>query len=84
MSSADWFDSIELYKRPDLTAVGRRYRPQFVAYHGPDHDFVWPGRRVVDGDWPAPSPELCPNTARQLVWLNRTVLVCPLCGLDST
>jgi hypothetical protein len=83
MPESSWFDTIELHKGPDLTAIGRTYRPQFVAFHGPGRDFVWPGRRVVDGDWPAASPEQCPNTT-QRVWLNNRVLVCPQCGLDET
>lgn len=71
------------YQPPDLTAIGRTWRPDYVAFHGPHHTFVWPGRRVLDGTWPAPTPEHCPATGTW-VWIHDRVLVCANCGLDGT
>lgn len=57
------------------------------AWHGPDHEYVFPGRQVVavaDRVWPYP-PEECPMGDADTEWVNNgTALICRGCGLDST
>jgi hypothetical protein len=56
-------------------------------WHGPDQEYVYPGRRVVEltlWDWPS-TPENCEAAFNDTTWLlEGTVLVCNGCGLDST
>lgn len=59
-----------------------------AAYHTPDREFVYPGRKVLQLtglSWPH-VPEECPGHAEYgTQWLlEDTVLVCRGCGLDST
>ena len=62
---------------------GIAYRDRRVCHHG--GDYVYPGRRAVDGDWLYPSPEVCTDESGKGVWLGGgQVLVCPSCGLDCT
>ncbi|QVJ03506.1 hypothetical protein KGD82_27920 (plasmid) [Nocardiopsis eucommiae] len=48
-------------------------------------DFVYPGRRVVQGTWPASRPEFCEvfsGPGQRLADSQGEVLICPGCGLD--
>jgi hypothetical protein len=64
---------------------GISYRPGPVAYHGiDDHEFVWPGRVVVAGDWPRPRPEECSSTYATKWLRSGRILVCTGCGLDCS
>ena len=75
------------YQPPDLVGTPLTYRDSDVTCHGPDREYVYPGRRVVDIPghiWPAARPEDCTDTSQTGEWLNDRVLVCPGCGLDST
>ncbi|WP_434740745.1 hypothetical protein [Micromonospora sp. SH-82] len=79
----------------DLTATPHRYRTPLplhspvpgppVVHHGAaDELWVYPGRPVVNGPWPAATPEQC-TTPDDTTWLAAgTVLVCTGCGLDVT
>lgn len=59
------------------------YRPEPVTHH--HGEFVYPGRRVVTGDWPYPSPETCRDEQPGGIWIGEhEVLICPGCGLDAT
>lgn len=58
-----------------------------VAYHGSQtQGWVYPGRAVIEGSWPAAIPEHCTATDDESTeWIaGRTVLVCTGCGLDCT
>lgn len=79
--------SLPGYQAPDLTGTPLRYRDGHVTSHGPDQQYVCPGRRVVEipgHTWPAARPEDCTDTSLTGQWLTNRVLVCPGCGLDST
>lgn len=80
----------------DLRGTGLRYRRTLpllspapsapVAFHGA-HERLWvyPGRQVIEGPWPAPTPEQCTAVETDGLWLeDGTVLVCTGCGLDQT
>jgi hypothetical protein len=59
-----------------------------AAYHTPQRDYVYPGRKVLvlrGRDW-AHTPEECPGDEEfSTEWvLDDTILVCRGCGLDST
>jgi hypothetical protein len=61
------------------------YRPGTVAHH--HGDFVYPGRRVVNGVWPYLTPEACRDEQPGGIWIGTAeheVLVCLGCGLDGT
>lgn len=61
------------------------YRPGTVAHH--HGDFVYPGRRVVNGVWPYLTPETCRDQSPGGIWIgtpDHEVLVCLGCGLDGT
>ncbi|MFE9187836.1 hypothetical protein ACFYMB_31410 [Micromonospora haikouensis] len=80
----------------DLAGTGLRHRTTLplaspiagapVVYHGADErDWVYPGRPVIEGDWPAAIPEHCTTptgATRQLA--DGRVVVCTGCGLDCT
>ncbi|TWJ20835.1 hypothetical protein JD76_00935 [Micromonospora endolithica] len=55
-------------------------------YHGSDtRGWVYPGRTVVEGDWPAAIPEHCTATDSDTQTLaGGLVIVCTGCGLDCT
>jgi hypothetical protein len=64
---------------------GISYRPTPVAYHGTgDHEYVWPGRPVVAGDWPRLRPEDCDSTYDTAWLMDGQILVCTGCGLDCS
>ncbi|MEH1124868.1 hypothetical protein [Micromonospora sp. CPCC 206061] len=66
------------------SAPGIAYRPQPVTYHGKLAEPVYPGRLVVDGDWPATRPEECVGEY-PTQWIgDGQVLICTGCGLDCT
>jgi hypothetical protein len=78
---------LPVYEPPDLTGTPLRYRDSEVTSHGPDREYVYPGRRVVEipgHTWPAARPEDCTDTSHTGHWLTDRVLVCRGCGLDST
>jgi hypothetical protein len=61
------------------------YRPGTVAHH--HGDFVYPGRRVVNGVWPYLTPEACRDEQPGGIWIGTAeheVLICLGCGLDAT
>jgi hypothetical protein len=67
----------------DVTDV--RWRGDLVEYHGPGREYVYRGRRVVVGKWPAARPEECKDASDQGEWIaGGKVLVCRGCGLDCT
>lgn len=71
----------------DLTGTGMAHRDHEVRFHGPEQQFVWPGRTVVDVPdrvWPAARPEDCTDESGQGEWINNELLVCRGCGLDCT
>ncbi|MFI6129457.1 hypothetical protein [Micromonospora sp. NPDC051141] len=81
----------------DLTGTGLRHRVTLplayphpgppVRYHGSAaRRWVYPGHRVIDGNWPAAIPEHCTATDDELMqWTpGGTVHVCTGCGLDYT
>ncbi|MCG5466720.1 hypothetical protein MED01_005762 [Micromonospora sp. MED01] len=81
----------------DLTRTSLRHRALLplanphpgppVMHHGSHtQEWVYPGRLVIEGNWPAAIPEHCTATDEGLTdWIaNRTVLVCTGCGLDCT
>jgi len=75
------------YERPDLSGTGMTFRHTRVAYHGPRHEPVHPGRAVVEiprRSWPAARPEACADDSGRGAWINDHVLVCRGCGLDCT
>ncbi|MFI7510875.1 hypothetical protein ACIBSS_29060 [Micromonospora aurantiaca] len=57
-----------------------------VMYHGSEtRDWVYPGRTVVEGDWPAAIPEHCTATDSDTQTLaSGLAIVCTGCGLDCT
>ncbi|MFI7517532.1 hypothetical protein ACIBVK_28955 [Micromonospora echinofusca] len=57
-----------------------------VMYHGSDtRDWVYPGRTVIEGDWPAAIPEHCTATDSDTQTLaGGLIVVCTGCGLDCT
>ncbi|WP_416903487.1 hypothetical protein [Micromonospora echinospora] len=57
-----------------------------VRYHGArEQQWVYPGRHVINGPWPAPTPEQCTEVEKDGLWLeDGTALVCAGCGLDMT
>jgi hypothetical protein len=86
LPAADPPNPADVYRRPDLTGTGMRYRDQPVTYHGEDFDRVVPGRRVVDVPgrvWPARRPEDCVSTEIG-EWITLELLLCEGCGLDCT
>ena len=81
----------------DLTGTGLRHRVTLplayphpgppVRYHGSTaRRWVYPGHRVIQGNWPAAIPEHCTATDDELMEWNAagTVRVCTGCGLDYT
>ncbi|GHH25591.1 hypothetical protein [Streptomyces rubradiris] len=77
--------SLYVFEYPLPEGVTMRTEP--VLFHGPDRDFVYPGRRAVDvigRTWPAARPEECTNTEWRGEWIAGQVLVCTGCGLDCT
>lgn len=72
----------------DLTGTGLAWREAEVKYHGRNEDmrtYVYPGRLVVEGDWPAARPEECQDDSNRGTWiLGDQILVCAGCGLDCT
>ncbi|MEU7925094.1 hypothetical protein [Micromonospora sp. NPDC049107] len=72
-----------MFTIPTAPAPPVHHRDQPVTHHGGEH--VYPGRRVVEGDWLYPSPELCRDDRPDGQWIaNGQVLVCRFCGLDCT
>ena len=87
MSTPSTDAGLPIYQSPDLTGTTPTYRDDEVCSHGPDHGYVYPGRRVVDVPgriWPAARPEDCTDTSHTCEWLTEAVLVCRGCGLDVT
>lgn len=70
-----------------LAEAGGRWDPRQPEYHGPDHDYIAPGRRVAhlpEFDWPN-TPEACTAGPQDTVWvLDGQLLLCRGCGLDGT
>ncbi|MBO4164292.1 hypothetical protein [Micromonospora antibiotica] len=78
-------DGTDLRYRHTLT-VASHIPGAPVAYHG-THQRLWvyPGRKVIEGPWPAAIPEQCTADETASRWLaHHTVLVCTGCGLDMT
>ncbi|SCG15616.1 hypothetical protein GA0070610_1852 [Micromonospora echinofusca] len=82
------------YPPTNLAGTELRYRHTLplarptapVAFHGAlEQQWVYPGRQVIVGPWPAPTPEQCTAVEQDGLWLDEeTALVCPGCGLDMT
>jgi hypothetical protein len=76
----------EPYTTPYVIETSVAFRDQPVRHHR--GYYVYPGRRVAEGDWPYPSPEECPSDApSDCTWIGQErneVLVCRRCGLDCT
>ncbi|MEU9507805.1 hypothetical protein AB0D32_16190 [Micromonospora sp. NPDC048170] len=81
----------------DLTGTGLRHRvtlPMAYPHPGPPvmhhgstaRRWVYPGHRVIEGNWPAAIPEHCHASDDELMEWNAdgTVQVCTGCGLDYT
>lgn len=81
----------------DLTGTNLRHRATLplahphpgppVKHHGStSRHWVYPGHRVIEGNWPAAIPEHCTATDDELMEWNAegTVRVCTGCGLDYT
>ncbi|MFI0796595.1 hypothetical protein ACH4OY_28505 [Micromonospora rubida] len=85
------------FSRTDLTETDLRHRATLplvdphpgppVMHHGSHAQaWVYPGRPVIEGNWPAAIPEHCTATDDELAeWIaDGTLLVCTGCGLDCT
>lgn len=75
------------YKAPDLPrgCAWSDAEPGYV--HAASAYATSPGRRILAGQWPAPSPAECAETSGQGVWItddSTEILICPGCGLDCT
>ncbi|MFG3701569.1 hypothetical protein ACGF5C_27210 [Micromonospora sp. NPDC047620] len=81
----------------DLTGTNLRHRatlplayphpgPPVMYYGSTARRWVYPGHRVIEGNWPAAIPEHCTATDDELMeWnIDGTVHVCTGCGLDWT
>ncbi|WP_457180752.1 hypothetical protein [Mycobacteroides abscessus] len=70
-----------------LAAAGGSWDPRPPEYHGPDQDYIAPGRRVAHlpgFQWPN-TPENCTSGDSDTVWvLDGQLLLCRGCGLDGT
>lgn len=61
------------YEELNLAGTVLTYRAEHVAYHGPDKEFVDPGRRVVTVPgriWSAARPEDCPDNSITGIWFD--------------
>ncbi|EIU24785.1 hypothetical protein MA5S0921_2726 [Mycobacteroides abscessus 5S-0921] len=70
-----------------LAAAGGSWDPRLPEHHGPDQDYIAPGRRVAHlpgFSWPN-TPEKCIAGHLDTVWvLDGQLLLCTGCGLDGT
>lgn len=80
----------EPYAPPDLAGTALRYDENYIPeFHGPNQDYIYPGRRVViipGRLWPD-VPEECEvaDDPGEVEWLaGGRLLVCLGCGLDCT
>lgn len=70
-----------------LAEAGGHWDPRLPQYHGPDHGYIAPGRRVAhlpEFDWPN-TPEACTAGLQDTVRvLDGRLLLCRGCGVDGT